>query len=186
MTKLTKTLPTLLAAVFLATLLAAPNVRATEITGAITFSGGATFDTPGLKLAKTVTAWSNTRVVSADGDFGGIAPNTAVTFFAPWTFNPSTPTPGFWSVGGFTFDLSDSTIVLQNKNFLLITGTGTISGNGFDPTFGSWSFSTQAPKSDGVFSFSASSQAPDGGTTLALLTVALAGLELMRRKVRAA
>lgn len=185
MIKLTRTLPTLLAAAFAATLLATPQASATEITGAITFAGGATFDTPGLKLAKTVTAWSNTRVVSADGDFGGIAPNTAATFFAPWTFNPSTPTPGFWSVGGFSFDLLTSTIVKQTQQFLLITGTGTISGNGFDPTAGSWSFSTQAPSSDGIFSFSASSQAPDGGATLALLGTALAGLELVRRKVRA-
>ena len=183
MIKLTKTLSTLLAAILLGMLLTVPQARATEITGAITFAGGATFDTNSLATATKVTSWSNARVVSADGDFGGIAPNTSVGMAAPWIFNPSTFTPGLWSVGGFTFDLLSSTVVQQDKNFLLITGVGTISGNGFDPTAGSWSFSTQAPGSKGIFSFSASSQAPDGGTTLALLGVALAGLELMRRKV---
>jgi len=185
MKNLPKKLPILLAAIFVATLLAAPQAHATEITGAITFAGGATFDTNSLATATQVIAWSNTRVVSSDGDFGGIAPNTSVAMAIPWIFNPSTATPGMWSVGGFTFDLSSSTVVEQDSHFLLITGVGTITGNGFDPTAGSWSFSTQAPGSKGIFSFSASSDAvPDGGMTLTLLGATLAGLELIRRKVR--
>jgi hypothetical protein len=105
----------------------------------------------------------------------------------PWIFNPSTPTPGLWSVGGFTFDLLMSTIVTQNANFLTITGTGTITGNGFDPTSGTWAFSTQnssgRPKT--IFSFSADdAPVPDGGSAVALLGIALTAIEVLRRKLR--
>ena len=42
----------------------------------------------------------------------------------PYIFTPPTATPGLWSVGGFTFDLDESTVVLQNADFLIISGTG--------------------------------------------------------------
>src|SRR4029450_13260 len=79
-------------------------------------------------------------VTSATGDFSGIAPGTQATMGQPWIFNPSTPTPGLWSVGGFTFDLLSSTIVTQTAKNLSIEGTGTVSGNGFDATAMDWSF----------------------------------------------
>jgi VPDSG-CTERM motif len=85
----------------------------------------------------------------------------------------------------FTFDLLVSTIVFQGNGFLSVSGTGTISGNGFDPTFGTWSFSTQNPSSNGIFSFSAAGQAvPDGGSAVALLGLALTGIEVLRRKLK--
>ena len=64
-----------------------------------------------------------------------------------------------WSVGGFTFNLTASSITQQGNGFLAVSGTGTISGNGFDPTPGTWRFSTQNPPANGVFSFSASTTA---------------------------
>ena len=81
-----------------------------------------------------------------------------VTMAAPWNFS-SGPLPALWSVGGFTFDLTASSIVPQGNGFLNVSGTGTITGNGFDPTPGSWRFSTQNPPANGVFSFSASTTA---------------------------
>jgi hypothetical protein len=77
-------------------------------------------------------------------------------------------------------------VVLQNADFLVIQGTGILSGNGFDPTPGTWSFTSQSPDAGGVFSFSASGgfqAVPEGGTTLALLGVAFIGVELFRRRV---
>jgi len=104
----------------------------------------------------------------------------------PWIFNPSTPTPGLWSVGGFTFDLLSSTVVTQNAQFLSISGTGIVSGNGFDPTAMEWSFTAQnaggRPRT--IFSFSANGIAvPDGGTTVMLLGAALGALGLARRYI---
>ena len=50
-----------------------------------------------------------------------------------------------------------------------------------------WSFSAQDDPADGVFSFSGASEAiPDGGATVALLGLALAGIEGIRRKLRRA
>jgi hypothetical protein len=75
----------------------------------------------------------------------------------PWTFGSGLP--ALWSVGGFTYNLTTSTITQQGNGFLSVSGTGTISGNNFAPTPGTWRFSTQNPAANGVFSFSASTTA---------------------------
>lgn len=171
---------------FLATSFTGHEADGAMIDGAITFAGGAVYDTNSLATATRVNTFSDVTVESLEGDFAGfVNVGDSVTMAMPWIFSPSTPTPGLWSVGGFTYDLATSTVVLQNADFLLITGTGTIMGNGFDATPGTWSFTSQAPDADGVFSFSAGSNSqgvPDGGQTVALLGFALVGLELLRRK----
>ena len=89
-------------------------------------------------------------------------------------------------MGGFTFDLSSSTIISQSSTFLDIRGVGTISGNGFDPTPGTWSFS--ASRGDGGnasnFGFQAQSAAIPEASTVALLAVGsvLIGRRWWRRK----
>jgi hypothetical protein len=117
----------------------------TAIQGNITFTGGATLDTGDANTAHAVTSFVNTIVQSVTGDFDTfINPLDPATFSASWVFDPSTPTPGLWTVGGFTFD------------------------------------------SGGVFSFSASGLAvPDGGSAVALLGLALIGIEVLRRKLMA-
>ena len=164
-----------------------PQANAAFINGAITFAGGAIYDTMSLATATRVNTFLDVTVMSDDGDFSSfVNVGDSVTMAQPWIFTPSTPTPGLWSVGGFTFDLDGSTVVLQNSDFLVISGSGTVSGNGFDPTPMTWNFTSQSPDANGVFSFSASGNAggvPDGGTTVALLGFALIGLELLRRKI---
>ena len=167
--------------------LSTPQAQGTMIDGAITFAGSAVFDTDSLATATRVDTFTDVVVMSRDGDFtGSINVGDNVTMAQPWIFTPSTPTPGLWSVGGFTFDLATSMVVLQNSDFLVVSGMGTITGNGFDATEGVWSFTSQEPHANGVFSFSASSGSvgtvPDGGTTVALLGVGLIGVELLRRK----
>ena len=166
--------------------LVASEAQAVMVDGAITFAGGAKFDTTSLATATRVTLFKNVKVMSEDGDFTGIVnDNDAVTMAVPYIFTPSTATPGLWSVDGFTFDLDGSLVVLQNADFLLISGTGTITGNGFDPTPGTWSFTAQSPSANGVFSFSASGDfnpVPDGGSTVALLGLGLTGVWMIRRK----
>lgn len=171
----------------LAAALVASEAQAVMVNGAITFSGSAKFDTNSLATATRVNTFRNVEVESEDGDFTAfVSDGDSVTMATPYIFTPSTPTPALWSVGGFTFDLASSTVVLQNADFLLITGTGTLMGNGFDPTEGTWSFTAQSPSANGVFSFSASGDfngVPDGGSTVALLGLAFVGLELLRRKI---
>ena len=107
----------------------------------------------------------------------------------PWIFNPSMATPGLWSVDGFTFDLTSSTVVTQNATFLNITGVGTVSGNGFDPTPARWAFTVQnaGGGTGDFFSFSANTSSngvPDGGSAVALLGISLVAIEFVRRKLR--
>jgi hypothetical protein len=170
----------------LAAALVTSGAQAAMVNGAITFAGGAIFDTDSLATATRVNTFLDVTVQSEDGDFAAfVADGDTVTMAQPYIFTPSTPTPGLWSVGGFTFDLASSTVVLQNADFLVITGTGTLTGNGFDATEGTWSFTSQSPDADGVFSFSASGDfngVPDGGSTVALLGLGLTGVWMIRRK----
>ena len=164
------------------------QAQAVPITGVITFAGGVTLDQPSVNTATQVTSWVDPTVESASGSYAGFVHiGDAVTFTPTWSFNSGAIT-AFWQVDGFTFDLIASSIVFQGGGFLAVSGTGTISGHGFDATAGTWTFSTQDDSSNGVFSFSAStfsSQAtPDGGPTVALLGLALAGIECTRRKLK--
>ena len=192
MKNLTKTILAVLAIGFISCALFSQQAQATAIQGNINFAGGVQFDTNSLATATRLVTWFDSNgnagftsvAPGGTGDFAGIPAGTQATMAQPWIFNPSTPTPGLWSVGGFTFDLLSSTIVTQNASFLLVTGIGIVSGNGFDPTSMEWSFSTQNAVG-GIFSFSANGVAvPDGGSAVALLGIALIGIEVLRRKLR--
>jgi hypothetical protein len=169
------------------------STQAIPITGSITLKGGAQFaDGSGTVVASVnnatqVLQWSpNNTVESVSGAFAAILPNTPATMIAPWIFNPSTPLPALWSVGGFTFDLQTSTITTQGGGFLNVLGIGTITAAGYDPTSFSWAFSSQDPASGRppTWSWSAAANGiPDGGMTAILLGAALSGLGLLRRKL---
>ena len=186
--KLSKTLLAILTTGMLSCALFSQQAQATAINGNINFAGSVTFSTTSLLTANTVTSWINAHVeAGGTGDFAGIPMNTPVAMTAPWAFSPSTPTPGLWSVGGFTFDLLSSTIVMRTASALVIEGTGIVSGNGFDPTAMDWSFTTQSSggRTRTVFSFSANGVAvPDGGSAVALLGLALTGIEVLRRRLK--
>ena len=160
-----------------------------------TAAGSVRFDSSHLDNVTKVVLWRDvfgnagfSNVASTMGDFSGIALGTQALMATPWIFNPSTATPGLWSVGGFTFDLFSSTIVTQTSTFLNVTGTGIISGNGFDPTVASWAFTVQnAGGNHQFFSFSANAATqgvPDAGSGAALLGIGLGVVEFIRRKLR--
>lgn len=185
MKKIRKVMLAVLAAVALT--FASTEANAALINGALTISGGAAFDTASLATATQVDSFHNVSVQSADGDFASfVSTGDSVTMAAPYVFSPSTPTLSLYSVGGFTFDLANSVVEFQNANYLLISGSGTITGNGFEATPGTWSFSTQSPSADGIFSFSAASNAaagvPESGATVVLLGISLIGVAVVRRK----
>ena len=164
------------------------QAQAVPITGAITFAGGVELNQPSVNSATQVTGWLDENgdmptVQSASGSFAGLDGQTA-TFAFPWTFGSGQA--AFWTVGGFTFNLIASTIISQmGDGFLAVSGTGTISGNGYATTTGvTWNFTVQDDASNGVFSFSGGSEAiPDSGATVALLGLGLAGIEGIRRKL---
>jgi hypothetical protein len=199
MKKSSKTLLAVLATVLVGCGLFTQQAQAhptVQITGDINFVGSVQFNTQNLATATQVNTWfdilgnagHSTVAAGNTGTFTSIAAGTQATMAQPWIFNPSTPTPGLWSVGGFTFDLLSSTVVIQNRSALVITGTGVVSGNGFTPTDMQWNFSTQSAggRRQVTFSFSANgTSVPDGGSAVALLGIALVGTEFLRRKLRA-
>jgi hypothetical protein len=200
MKTITKTTLSLLITGLISCALFSQQAQAVEITGAITFGGSVNLDTKSAGTATQVTGWhgfngvGNPLVVDASGSFAGfVTPGvTTATFAVPWSFNTVVPIASFWSAGGFTFELIASSIFSQGGNpaGVIVTGYGFITGNGFDRTAGTWSFSTQDPAAGTppVFSFSAATGAiaPDSGTTVALLGLALVGMGVLRRKIGAA
>lgn len=163
--------------------------HAVPLSGNITFAGTVSLDTASAGTATQVTAWHGLgagglpQVQSRDGGFAAfVTPGDATTFFAPWSFN-SGAISTFWSVDGFTFDLITSSIATQSGGTVTVDGTGTILGHGFDPTVGTWHFTTQDPAASAQFSFSAATgTVPDGGTAIELLGLGLIGLGVMRRR----
>ena len=170
------------------------------IKGSIDFVGVVSFDTLSLATATTVDTWNSCFVTQDSLDFASfVPPGTNVTMADPWVFNSGSPPPGFsspgpatpglWSVGGFTFDLTTSTVVSQTASFLNITGVGTASGHGFDATPGTWSFtSSKASGSDSnTFGFQANTAAVPESSTISLLAmgaVVVAGISLARRRTK--
>jgi hypothetical protein len=147
-----------------------------------------TFDTTSLATVSRVNLWNSSFVLQDSGDFATfVSPGASATMAAPWIFNPSTATPSLWSVGGFKFDLSNSVIVSQTATFLNITGTGTISGNNFTPTPGTWSFTSSDSNgsSQASFGFQAQSSAVPEANTFILFSAGALGLialKLARRR----
>jgi len=156
-------------------------VQQAQADNVITIAGGATLDADSVNDATMVTGWVAPEVESVSGVFATfVTVGQSVTMPNSWTFGAGVT--ALWSVGGFTFNLIASQIVYQANGFLSVWGTGTITGNGYHSS-GTLNFSTQDPSADSVFSFSAST-IPDGGPTVALLGLSLAGLEGIRRKLR--
>src|SRR5438876_7201482 len=162
------------------------SAQATPITGMLNIAGTANFNTSSLLTAGSAT-FSDVLVLGGNsGTFAGFAVGTAVVM-ASYTFDPSTITNGWWSVNGFTFNLTSSVVQTpRSATFLSISGTGTITGPpGFDPTPGVWAFTSQnaGGRPHSTFSFSANTAAvPDAGMTMGLLGAGLMGLAAFRAK----
>jgi|ERR1700722_6569674 len=165
-------------------------VQAIPITGNIGFSGTADLNSTSVNSATAVVAngWANTLVGSDSGSFGFIPTLTPVVMTSSqWNFT-SSALPGFWSVGGFTFNLISSSIFSQGGGFLNVLLSGTVSGNLYDTTPFSGSFQVSDPSANGVVTFTerlSFNSVPDGGTTVMLLGGALMGLGLLKRKLTA-
>jgi hypothetical protein len=66
------------------------------------------------------------------GDFVGTT--TGGLALADFDFSPLNPNPLNWTLGSFTLSLTSMTVGAQSDSALLLTGTGTLTGAGFDPT----------------------------------------------------
>ena len=126
------------------------QTQAVPMSGAITFAGGCSMDTGTVNTATRVTAWLDQkgdmpRVTSRSGDFVPfVTVGDLAAFTAPWTF-VSGAHPAFWTVDGFTFDLTSSSIVFQGGGAISVSLIGIVSGHGFTPTVFTGNFSSQDP-----------------------------------------
>ena len=169
------------------------QAQAVPQNGTITIAGGAQladangFPVNSVNDATQVTGWLDgdgamPTVQSVSGSMATwVTAGDTVTFPSTWTFGSGVAV--LWQVDGFTFSLIASSIVYQANGFLAVSGTGTLTGNGFHAAPGTWNFTAQDDPANGVFSFSSGSLVPDGGATVALLGLALAGIEGTRRKL---
>lgn len=168
------------------------QAQAVPITGGISLAGLYATDTGNLNTANAFTSFHGVIVTSVSGSYTGVgtlgsSPSVTMNGF---TFNPFTvpvtPLWTFMSAGKtYSFDLLVLTSTLQpGDNTLTLKGTGTLSITNFDPTPGTWVFT--ANQASDTFSFSSSNGAvPDSGSAVALLGIALAGIESVRRALRA-
>jgi hypothetical protein len=190
------------------------SIYATSIIGSIGFSGSVVYNNgtdPG--TATAVTSWISPVVSGVTGTFAtpspfAIANHAPVTFaHGNWNFNTPTTSPinNFWSVGGFMFELLTSFVVTEVPTevvsgvtiygYVVVDGTGMVSGNGYTPTVMSWTFSSYDPATGSnptswTFgaqdsTLAAPSAVPDGGSTVLLLGLGLAGVALLRKKLKA-
>jgi hypothetical protein len=163
-----------------------PSIQARPIVGDIDFGGMVSFDTLSLATATQVAQWNSSYALKDSGDFATfIDPTThpSATMAPSWIFNsgsPGSPSPGpstngLWTIGGFTFDLTSSMVVLQSASYLNITGAGTISSThtGLDPTPGVWSFTSSVAngQTQTKFGFQANAEAVPEGNTLTLFVI---------------
>jgi len=188
--KLKSKIGTAIAVVALAT-----GAQAASIIGSINFSSGpgggvilqdsAGNVTMDFALAAGIKEWQSPEVEVSSGSFASVPDGESVGFTQPWIFDPSTAAAPLWSIAGFgdfAFILSTATIGFRDSNFLLISGTGTLTGNNFDPTPATWTFTTQGVATDGKFSWSSTTEAvPETGAPALLGTALLWGCLLRRR-----
>ena len=186
--KLSKTVLAIVAAIA-AVGFAPHQAQATQITGLLNLHGTATLDSTHLGSATAVVSFSNVTAAGGNtGNFASITDGTPIAMtMSTYFFNSTTPTSMLLSVGGFTFDLQSSSVHFQDNMGLIVSGTGTIFGNGFNPTPGAWSFSVTNPagRPHTTFAFQAGVEAiptPDSGMTVALLGAGLIGLAAFRAR----
>jgi len=163
------------------------DARAAAITGEISMGGLVrTLNVQGGSVVGTATATyldfsAPTFFGGGTGGFSGIADGTlgSITDFS---FSPFVgPIANFWSVAGFTFTLDTIAIAEQDSTFLTLLGSGTVSGNGYAPTEGWWSFTTQNGSTNVFWSATESVPAPG---MLGLLGLGLVGLGLATMRPR--
>ena len=179
----------LIAAVAIAAVAFTQTSNAAFINGTIGFSGTAQLDGSTVGTSTQVVSWGANTVGITGGDFNSVALGSAVALASPWFFN-SGAINSFWAVGGFTFNLTSSSVFSNAAGFLSINLVGTVSGNGFTPTALHGRVTIQDPSvaNNRTFNYTESlsfNSVPDGGTTALLLGSALSGLALIRRKLTA-
>ena len=181
--KLTLVPPALLAALALAS-----SAQAALITGNIELSANSSVVTIDYG-ANTVTfnpsaPAQNAKVDASSGTLGALMGVGSTLTYQNFQYDPLLVTNPIWSNGTTSFSLQSISIISEIPGKLLyLFGSGVINTTvqGYDPTPGTWSFSADSSGASFAWSSTATTQVPDGGTTIALLGASLLGLGAARR-----
>jgi hypothetical protein len=168
----------------------AASLQADPITGSTGFTGSYTASNSNLTTANDVITITSASINGIQtGSFVGAV---LTSFSSPITLNsPVSPTfvEPLWSetVGThvFSFVSTSDTTLLDTPNINVITGTGTITDSSDGDTV-SGTYNMSFNVSGATFTWNGTSATvPDSGSAVALLGIALAGIEGVRRALRA-
>jgi hypothetical protein len=170
----------LLAAVSLSAFAGAAS--AVPIEGSIGFGGAYSHDGTSLNDATTITITSATVSGVTTGSFldAGIVDGDPATY-SNFIFSPiSTPISNIWTVGVFTFELTNMSVDFQSAALLALSGGGVFSttDSSLDDANGQWTFT--ANETGANLTWSSSSAVPEPVVTL-LLATGLIGFGFARR-----
>ncbi len=177
---ITKTMKMIVAAAVLAVSF---NASAGFINGDITMSGdflptGGT----GLGDATGIDFQGDDFVVDgATEDFAasGIMAGDVGTYF-DFSFDPLSAGTQVWAIGDWSFALDSITVLLQTDFFIVLQGTGMLSGAGFEDTVGYWNLTGNA--AGALFNYSSGTSAIAEPATLALVGLGFIGIAVARRR----
>jgi hypothetical protein len=158
-----------------ATLLIATNAMAIPISGSIGYGGN------WARSGNTIDFLGTPTVETVSGDLASFISLNNMTAFNDLTFNPFVSPHNLWSLGGFSFALQTVNTVFDNgKQFIILQGTGLLSGNGFSNTLTDWDLSTNK------LTFSTSNVTQEVSvsepTSMMLLSIGMLGLVGVQRK----
>jgi len=158
----------------------------TSLHGGGNDSGPGNFGTDGTFLVGTATgsflAYGLPGMIGSISDFSSLTPGTG-GLATPVHSSP------LLTVGGFAFDSAAIYITDRQATGMVLNGTGTITGNGFDPTAGTFILNIVSPESGtGSFKFtfaSAVSAVPEPDTwTLMFVGFGMIGFVMRRRATK--
>lgn len=166
----------------------ATSANAALINGSIDMGGAlAPLDSVGNPTTLTLATglnFTSSTVTIATGDFATYVSVGSSPTMTGFQFSPSLlPNPvNVWVAGGFTFAMTSvSSIVPANPYVLALLGTGTVTGNGYDPTQGTFVLTAQTANQT-TFSWSSSTSAVPVPAAVWLFGSGLLGLLGIARK----
>ena len=124
------------------------------------------------------------QISGSNGSFA-LENGLLATITSPFTFIPSTPYTPLWVTldGRFSFNLLQITETIRSSGFLFVAGSGFITDASgvYETTAANWDYSSQSG-----FTFSANNvvSVPEGGSTIAMLGLALLGIGALGTRFR--
>lgn len=137
----------------------------------------------------TFSAGNNSEVNIATGDYLAAGLGGMDASYVTFVYTNPFDSMVVFSGTGFSFELNSISEIEEADGGagVFLQGVGTMTVTGYDPTVGSWSFSSDSNENNpALFNFSSTVttplNVPDGGTTALLLGVGLVSMSFLARR----